>query len=58
LVFIEEELKKKFVYPIKSNRKIALTSEEKNKGKYVNISTIDIKGSSPKLKPHKEIIYT
>lgn len=34
LVFIEEELKKKFVCPIKSNRKIALTLEERNKGKY------------------------
>ena len=33
LVFIEEELNKNFVCPIKSNRKIALTLEEKNKGK-------------------------
>ena len=49
LVFTEEELKKKFVCPIKSNRKIALTLEEKNKGKYVNISTIDIKGGSSRL---------
>jgi len=49
LVFIEEELKKKFVCPIKSNRKIALTKEEKTKGKYVNISTIDIEGSSSRL---------
>ena len=49
LVFIEDELKKKFVCPIKSNRKIALTLEERNKGKYVNISTIDIKGGSSRL---------
>ena len=49
LVFIEEELKKKFVCPIKSNRKIALTKEEKNKGKYVNISSIDIEGGSSRL---------
>jgi len=49
LVFIEEELKKKFVCPIKSNRKIALTKEEKTKGKYVNISTIDIEGGSSRL---------
>ena len=40
LVFIEEELKKKFVCPIKSNRKIALTVEERNKGKYVNIAIL------------------
>jgi len=49
LVFIEDELKKKFVCPIKSNRKIALTLEERNKGKYVNISTIDIEGGSSRL---------
>ena len=49
LVFIQEVLEKKFVCPIKSNRKIALTKEEKNKGKYVNISTIDIEGGSSRL---------
>ncbi len=46
LVFIEEELKKKFVCPIKSNRKIAFTLKERNKGKYVNISSMDIEGDS------------
>ncbi len=49
LVFIEEILKKKFVCPIKSNRKIALSQEEKDKGKYVNISTIDMEGGSSRL---------
>jgi IS4 transposase len=49
LVFIEEILKKKFVCPIKSNRKIALSGEEKDKGRYVNISTIDMEGGSSRL---------
>jgi len=49
LVFIEEELNKKFVCPIKSNRKIALTEKERNNGKYVNISTIDMEGGSSRL---------
>jgi len=49
LVYIEEELNKKFVCPIKSNRKIALTEEERNNGKYVNISTIDMEGGSSRL---------
>ena len=49
LVFIEEELKKKFVCPIKSNRRVALTEEERNNGKYVNISSIDIEGGSSRL---------
>jgi hypothetical protein len=49
LVFIDTELEKKFVCPIKSNRKIAITLEEKSKGKYVNISNIDIEGGSSRL---------
>ena len=49
MVFIEEELGKKFVCPIKSNRKIALSEKERNKGKYVSISGIDIEGGSSRL---------
>jgi len=49
LVFIEDTLKKKFVCPIKSNRKVAFTLEEKINGKYVNISTLDIEGGSSRL---------
>jgi len=49
LVFIDTELNKKFVCPIKSNRKIALTLEEKRKGKYVSIGTIDTGGGSSRL---------
>ena len=49
LVFIEEELKKKFVCPIKSNRKIALTKKDKDKGNYVNISNVDIEACSSRL---------
>ena len=49
MIFIEEELKKKFICPIKSNRKIALSEKERNKGKYVNISDIDIEGGSSRL---------
>lgn len=49
LVFIEEELKKLFVCPMKSNRKIALTLEDRNNGNYVNISSTDIEGGSSRL---------
>lgn len=49
LVFINDTLKKKFVCPIKSNRKIALTKEDKNKGNYVNISNVDIEACSSRL---------
>jgi len=33
--FIEQELKKEFIMPLKSNRKIALSKEDKIKGNYV-----------------------
>jgi hypothetical protein len=49
LVFINDTLKKKFVCPIKSNRKIALTKEDKDKGNYVNISNVDIEACSSRL---------
>jgi len=39
--FIENVLKKKFVIPLKRNRKVALTIEDKNIGNYVTISSID-----------------
>ena len=49
LVFINNTLEKKFVCPIKSNRKIALTKEDKDKGNYVNISNVDIEACSSRL---------
>ena len=49
LVFINDTLKKKFICPIKSNRKIALTKEDRNKGNYVNISNVDIEACSSRL---------
>ena len=48
-MFIEDVLQKRFVCPIKSNRKVALTKEEKIKGKYVSISNIDMEGGSSRL---------
>jgi len=49
LVFVNDVLEKIFVTPIKSNRKIALTKEDKDKGNYVNISNVDIEACSSRL---------
>lgn len=47
MVFIDEVLNKKFVCPLKNNRLVALSIEDKNNGKYVSIEDADIgKGSS------------
>jgi hypothetical protein len=49
LVFINDILQKKFVCPIKNNRKVALSYKDKNNGKYVNIADVDIEGCSSRL---------
>lgn len=49
LVFINEVMNKHFVCPIKSNRQIALTKEDRDKGNYVNISKVDIEDCSSRL---------
>lgn len=41
--FIKQELKKDFIMPLKSNRKVALSQADKRKGKYVSIETVEIK---------------
>jgi len=47
--FIDNILKKKFVAPVKKNRKVALSLEAKNKGRYVNIDSIDMGACSSRL---------
>ena len=49
LVFINDVLKKKFVCPLKKNRKVALSKEEKDNGKYVSIATVDMGDCSSRL---------
>jgi hypothetical protein len=40
MVFIKETLKKDFVMPLKSNRKVALSEADKARGRYVTLSTL------------------
>jgi len=49
LVFIDEVLKKKFVSPLKKNRKVALSKEDKINGNYVSISSVDMGDCSSRL---------
>jgi len=41
--FIHKDLKKKFIIGLKSNRLVALSDEERKKGQYQNLSTLNIK---------------
>jgi hypothetical protein len=47
--FIDSILKKKFISPVKKNRKVALSLEDKNKGRYVSIADIDMGACSSRL---------
>ena len=46
MIFIEEELKKKFVMSLKSNRKVALSLECQKAGNYVGIESLELKEST------------
>ena len=43
MCFIKLKVHKEFVMPLKSNRNIALSLEEKRQGRYVKLSTLDLK---------------
>ena len=49
MLFVDKVFKKKFVFPLKNNRTVALTLEDKNKGNYVSISRLDTEGYSSRL---------
>jgi len=49
LVFINDILKKKFVCPLKKNRRVALSKEDKINGKYVSIADVDTGACSSRL---------
>jgi len=43
MMFIRHEINKHFVMPIKTNRKIAMSYDDKRQGKYVRVDTVDLK---------------
>jgi hypothetical protein len=43
MMLVKEELKKDFIMPIKTNRKIALSKKDKLSGKYVTVNTLELK---------------
>ena len=40
MVFVKNDMNKHFVMPLKDNRKIALTAEDKKQGRYVRVNTV------------------
>ena len=43
MMYVKKEMKKDFVMPIKTNRKIALSKKEKLNGKYVTVNELELK---------------
>ena len=43
MMLVKEELRKDFIMPIKTNRKIALSKKEKLSGQYVTVNTLELK---------------
>jgi hypothetical protein len=48
MVFIKQTLKKDFIMPLKTNRKVALSLENKRQGKYVRVDTLVFENNRPK----------
>jgi hypothetical protein len=47
--FIHEDVKKEFVMPLKANRKVALSKEDQQAGRYVTVSSLDLPEGEPRL---------
>jgi hypothetical protein len=47
--FVHYEVKKKFIFGIKSNRLIALSEEDKKKGQYQNLNTLPLKDGEKRI---------
>jgi DDE superfamily endonuclease len=42
MMFIHHELKRHFIMALKSNRKVALSTQDKSQGRYLTVSTLDL----------------
>ena len=42
MMFVKHNLKKEFVMPLKSNRKVALSATDKRNGRYVSVDTLEL----------------
>jgi IS4 transposase len=56
--FIHYDMKKKFIIGIKANRLIACSEEEKKKGQYQNLNTLDIKDGEKRTIWLKDVSFS
>jgi len=55
--FIHYDMKKKFIIGVKSNRLIALSAEERKKGQYQNLNTLQIKDGEKRIVWLKDVSF-
>jgi hypothetical protein len=56
--FINYDMKKKFIIGIKANRLIACSEEERKKGQYQNLNTLDIKDGEKRILWLKDVSFS
>ena len=47
MMFVKHELERDFIMPSKTNRKVALSLEEKKQGRYVRVDTLELEPNTP-----------
>lgn len=47
MMFIKHDLKRNFIMPLKANRKVALSLEDKKQGRYVRVDTLVLETDTP-----------
>ena len=52
--FVKEELRKEFIMPLKTNRKVALSLEDKRRGAYERVSSLELPEGNTTLKVYLE----
>jgi len=55
--FIKYDMKKKFIFGIKSNRLLAFSEEERKKGKYQNLKTLELKDNEKRMVWLKDLSF-
>ncbi|UCC53546.1 MAG: transposase [Anaerolineaceae bacterium] len=47
MMFVKHELERDFIMPLKTNRKVALSLEDKKQGRYVRVDTMELEPDAP-----------
>lgn len=58
MAFINYEIKKNFIFGIKSNRLFAFSEEERKKGKYQNLKTLELKDNEKRIVWLKDLPFS